>query len=60
MTGVDFSGVSLPFSAGDVLGAGVDLLGVVGGLVLLGIALAFTPKLIALVRTAVGSARNRA
>ncbi|WP_175615920.1 hypothetical protein [Piscibacillus halophilus] len=53
--GVDFSGISLPFSAGELLNAAVDLLGVVGPFVLLGLAVVFAPKLISLIRSAANS-----
>ena len=56
---VDFSGVTLPFSAGDLLQAGVQLLGVVGPFVLLGLAIVFTPKLISLIRAAAASRNGR-
>ena len=57
---IDFSGISLPFSGGDVLQGSADLLGVLGGLVLLGLAVAFAPKLISLIRTALSSRSSRA
>nr|WP_040402987.1 hypothetical protein [Alkalibacillus haloalkaliphilus] len=50
--GVDFSGVSLPFDAGELLDAAMGLLGVVGPFVLLGLAIVFTPKIISLIRSA--------
>lgn len=49
---VDFSGVSLPFDAGDLLSSAMGLLGVLGPFVLLGLALAFTPKIISVIRSA--------
>lgn len=49
---VDFSGVSLPFSAGDLLSSSMGLLGVLGPFVLLGLALLFTPKIISVIRSA--------
>lgn len=48
MAGLDFSGITLPFSASDLLTAGVALLGVVGGFVLLAMAFKMAPKLISL------------
>ncbi len=51
---IDFSGITLPFSAGDLLSSAVDLLGVVGPFVLLGLAVMFAPKLIGLIRQAAG------
>ncbi|MBU8905573.1 hypothetical protein KH400_03065 [Desertibacillus haloalkaliphilus] len=52
---VDFSGVTLPFDAADLLTSAVELLGVVGPFVLLGLAVVFTPKIIGLIRNAAGS-----
>lgn len=49
---VDFSGVSLPFSAGDLLSSAMGLLGVLGPFVLLGLAVVFTPKIISVIRSA--------
>lgn len=49
---VDFSGVSLPFGASDLLSSAMGLLGVLGPFVLLGLALAFTPKIISVIRSA--------
>ncbi|OIJ22050.1 hypothetical protein BKP45_05070 [Anaerobacillus alkalidiazotrophicus] len=52
---IDFSGISLPFNAGDLLTSAVELLGVVGPFVLLGLAVMFAPKIIGLIRNAAGS-----
>ncbi|MFC4323683.1 hypothetical protein [Litchfieldia salsa] len=52
---VDFTGVSLPFSPTDLLNSSVGLLGVVGGFVLLGLAIYFVPKLISVIRSAAGT-----
>lgn len=49
---IDFSGITLPFGAGDLLTAGVELLGVVGPFVLLGLAFIFAPYIITLIKTA--------
>lgn len=46
---LDFTGITLPFSANDLLTAGVSLLGVVGAFVLLALAFKVVPKLISLV-----------
>lgn len=46
---LDFTGITLPFSANDLLTAGVALLGVVGVFVLLGLAFKVVPKLISLI-----------
>lgn len=46
---LDLAGITLPFSAGDLLTAGVSLLSVVGAFVLLGLAFRVVPKLISLI-----------
>lgn len=53
--GVDFSGISLPFTAADLLTSATGLLTVVGPFVLLGLAFVVAPYLINLVK---GSARK--
>lgn len=58
MTGLDFSGITLPFSAGDLLTAGVALLGVVGAILLLRLSFVIVPKLINLIVGAIGGARR--
>lgn len=58
-TKVDFTGVSLPFTPTDLLTSSTGLLGVVGGFVLLGLAVYFVPKLISVIRSAAGT-RGRA
>lgn len=60
MTGVDFSGVTLPFGAADLLTAGVDLLGVVGPFVLLGMGFTIVGALISLVYSAFRKRGGRA
>lgn len=46
---LDLSGITLPFTAGDLLSAGVALLAVVGAFVLLGLAFRVVPKLVSLI-----------
>jgi len=55
MQTVDFTGVTLPFSVSDLLGTAMDLLGLLGPFVLLGLAVMFTPKLIGVIRNAAAS-----
>jgi hypothetical protein len=52
--GIDFSGISLPFAATDLLSSGVGLLGVVGGFVLLALAFPMVMKLIAVIKRSFG------
>ncbi|GIN62754.1 hypothetical protein J27TS8_27470 [Robertmurraya siralis] len=49
---IDFSGVSLPFDAGDLLSSAMGFLQVVGPFVLLGLAIIFVPKIIGVIRSA--------
>ncbi|MGG5253532.1 hypothetical protein ACQYAD_08555 [Neobacillus sp. SM06] len=49
---VDFTGVTLPFSASDLLSSAMGFLGVVGPFVLLGLAIVFVPKIISVIRSA--------
>lgn len=48
---VDLSGVTLPFTVGDMVGAGMSLLGLVAGFVLLSLAITFVPRFIAMIRS---------
>lgn len=54
----DFSGITLPFTSNDMLTAGVALLGVVGGIVLLAIAFRVVPMLISLIFSAFRSGKK--
>lgn len=49
---IDFTGINLPFSPGELLSSGVGLLSVVGGFVLLALAFHVVPKLITMIATA--------
>ncbi|HDR4351124.1 MULTISPECIES: hypothetical protein [Bacillus cereus group] len=55
--GLDFSGVKLPFGPMDLLTASVSLLGLVGGFILLGMAVPFVQKLAGMIFSSI---RNRA
>lgn len=54
--GIDFSKVTIPFTAGDTLSGGTALMGVVAGFVILGLAFLVAPKIIKLIVTAFKSA----
>lgn len=56
---IDFAGITLPFSSGDLLTAGVGLLGVVGGFVMLAMAFRVVPKLVGLVLNSFSAGRGR-
>lgn len=49
-TTIDFSGVTLPFTVNDMLSAAMNLVKLFGPFVLLGLAVAFAPKIINLFR----------
>lgn len=50
--GIDFSGISLPFTVGDLLSSSMGILVFLGGFILLGLVLAFIKPLICTIRTA--------
>lgn len=52
---VDFSGITIPFSASDLLSSGVGLLGVIGAFVLLAMAFPLVTKLIRTIKTSFGN-----
>ncbi|WP_249646156.1 MULTISPECIES: hypothetical protein [unclassified Lysinibacillus] len=57
---LDLSKVTLPFSAGDMLAAGMSLLGLVAAFVLLSMAFDVVPKFVALIRNAFSRGGRRA
>lgn len=57
---IDFTGITLPFSASDLLSSGVGLLGVVGGFILLAMAFPLVGKLIAIIKRSFGNGNARA
>lgn len=57
---LDFTGITLPFTAGDVLSAGVALMQVVGPIVLIALAFVVAPKVINLIKSALGRTRGAA
>lgn len=59
-TAIDFSGVTMPFSVNDLLSSSMGLIGLVGAFVLLGIAIAFAPRIINFIKGAVGHGGRRA
>ena len=56
---IDFTGVSLPFTVGDLVGSGSALLGLVSTFVLLGMAFVFVPKLIGLIKNSFTAAKGK-
>jgi hypothetical protein len=58
--GVDFSGVSLPFTVPDMIGTGVNFLGMYGEWVLLAAGVIFSPVLYGLAMQLVAAAKARA
>ncbi|WP_018931343.1 hypothetical protein [Gracilibacillus lacisalsi] len=57
-TGIDWSGLSLPFNVGDLISSGNGLLGMIGGFVLLALAFVFVPKVITLIRQSFSAAKG--
>lgn len=49
-----FEGVTLPFTSVEVLTGAMGFLGVIGSLVILGIAVRFTPQILSVVFSALG------
>ncbi|WP_208592326.1 hypothetical protein [Gracilibacillus suaedae] len=58
-TGIDWSGLSLPFDVGDLITSGNGLLGMIGGFVLVALAFIFVPKVITLIRQSFSAARGK-
>lgn len=52
---IDFTGVTLPFTASDVLTSTMGLIGVVASLVILGIVVGFAPRLVSFIKSAITS-----
>lgn len=50
-----FDGLSLPFTAGEVLGGAFEFMKLLGPLIILGIAVYFTPRIIAVVKSAIST-----
>lgn len=55
---IDFSGMTLPFSATDVLNSSWGLIGLFGGFIILGLAIMFFPKLVGLFKAAASALRG--
>ena len=54
---LDLTGITLPFTAGDLVTAAMQLLTVVGPIALLAIAFVVAPKFFGLIRSALGRSR---
>ncbi|HHY72269.1 MAG TPA: hypothetical protein GX497_03410 [Bacillus bacterium] len=50
---IDFSGVTMPFSANDLLNSSMGLIGLVAAFVLLGIAIGFAPRIVNFIKGAI-------
>jgi len=55
---LDFAGVVIPFTAVDLLNGGVGLIKTVGPIIVLALAFVVAPKIIQLIRQALGGARR--
>lgn len=51
---LDLSGISMPFTVGDVVSGGMELVGLVSGFIVLAIALMFAPRFINFIKGAIG------
>lgn len=54
-----FDGVTLPFSASELLTGTFEFITILGPLIILGIAVMFTPRIVAVIKNAIGSGRGR-
>lgn len=53
-----FTGVTLPFTAAELLGGAFDFIALLGPLIILGIAVMFTPRIVSVIKNAIGSGRR--
>lgn len=53
---LDLTGITLPFSVGDLLSAAFEFIGLFAPFILLGLAIVYTPRIVSLIR---GSATAR-
>lgn len=56
---IDFSGVKLPFNVTDLLSSSMSIISILGGFILLGMAIIFTPHIIGLIKQANFENNNR-
>ena len=59
-TTLDFTGVTLPFTTNQMMVAGMSLLAIVAGFVLLNLAFQFVPKFIGMIRSSWSGGGKRA
>lgn len=56
-----FSGITLPFEGSEMLSAAFDFIGLLGPFILIGLAIALTPRIINVIKGAIGrGGRNAA
>lgn len=56
-----FTGITLPFEASEMVGAAFDLIKLLGPFILVGLALALTPRIVNVIKGAIGrGGRNAA
>lgn len=60
MAAVDLTGVTLPFTTGDMVSTGMTLIGLVAGFVLLGLGFRFVPKFISMIFSSFRSGSGKA
>ena len=56
---IDFSGVKLPFNVTDLLSSSMSIISILGGFILLGMVIIFTPHIIGLIKQANYENNNR-
>jgi len=57
--GVDFTGIELPFGAGELLSSVFGFVGVLAPFILLGLAIVFTPRIVSVIRNSASSKGGR-
>jgi len=55
-----FSGITLPFEGSEMLAAAFDFIGLLGPFILIGLAIALTPRIVSVIKNAVGRGGSRA
>lgn len=56
---LDLTGISLPFSVGDLITAAFEFIGLFAPFILLGLAIVYTPRLVGMIRSSATSRRSK-
>lgn len=54
-----FTGVTLPFDAAELLSSAMEFIGVLGPFILLGLAIALTPRIVTVIKGVIGRGNGR-